>query len=821
MIRHQDLLCRVDTRRPAIISSPTLQGVEYLEVVTSPETDDQRVLLVYFLPKQGPGAAALIQLLDTLAANSDTLLAITGGVRIRDVAILNAAREGDHLRLRVNHPGDFTDYTLRITPPLPAGPADPVLDPAYASIVFNFQAACPSQFDCRPDTTCLTAPAEPPPIDYLAKDYASFRQALLDRITSIHPDWTERNPADLGIALVELLAYAGDQLSYYQDAVANEAYLETARQRVSVRRHARLIGYRMHDGLSAHAFVHMRVSAPLTLGAGQPILTRIIEPLTGSAPPDTVIGAELKETAFAAEAAVFETSGTFHLHPDLNELAIHDWRRQDCCLPAGSTTVDLKGDWTARLGAGDALLLEETRGAASGVVEDADASHRQVVRITGVETAFDPLTSQTLTRVRWDAADALRFPLCVRAQGVAPPIAVARGNLVLASHGQTVTEWYPNEPGSGPGIETGTRPFRFRLQRGPLSYRVKPDSSAPAPVSHLLDMHPREGEPEVLALSVVKGTEVEGDWLSRPDLLSSGPDDRHFTLETDNLGRAQVRFGDGVAGRAPMSGSSIQVKYRVGTGTPGNVAPGGLYHVVEPDSSTDLSAIDSLRNPLASWGAADPEPVEAVKLTAPAVLRSELHRAVTEDDYARAAELSPDVSRAVATFTWTGSWHTVSLTIDPAGSTTLTNEQRSRILALVQRYTQLGYDLRIETPEYLPLEIEIEVCVSRDHFRADVAGDVALALSNRVLPDGTLGFFHPDRFSFGQTLYLSELYAAAASVEGVLSATVTKLNRQGAEPGGELDRGFITPGRREILRLDNDPNFPENGTLRLTMRGGK
>ena len=42
------------------------------------------------------------------------------------------------------------------------------------------------------------------------------------------------------MVLIELLAYAGDQLSYQQDAVANEAYLDSARQRVSVRRHARL-----------------------------------------------------------------------------------------------------------------------------------------------------------------------------------------------------------------------------------------------------------------------------------------------------------------------------------------------------------------------------------------------------------------------------------------------------------------------------------------------------------------------------------------------------------------------------------------------------
>ena len=60
---------------------------------------------------------------------------------------------------------------------------------------------------------------------------------------------------DIGVALVEVLAYVGDYLSYYQDAVATEAYLDTARQRISVRRHARLVDYRMHEGCNARAWV--------------------------------------------------------------------------------------------------------------------------------------------------------------------------------------------------------------------------------------------------------------------------------------------------------------------------------------------------------------------------------------------------------------------------------------------------------------------------------------------------------------------------------------------------------------------------------------
>ena len=55
----------------------------------------------------------------------------------------------------------------------------------------------------------------------------------------------------MGVTLVELLAYVADELSYRQDAVATEAYLDTARSRVSLRRHARLVDYRMHDGCNA------------------------------------------------------------------------------------------------------------------------------------------------------------------------------------------------------------------------------------------------------------------------------------------------------------------------------------------------------------------------------------------------------------------------------------------------------------------------------------------------------------------------------------------------------------------------------------------
>ena len=71
-------------------------------------------------------------------------------------------------------------------------------------------------------------------IDYLARDYNSFRKSLIDLIPAKLPEWTDRSEADFGIAMLELFAYMADILSYYQDRQANEAFLHTAQERRSV-----------------------------------------------------------------------------------------------------------------------------------------------------------------------------------------------------------------------------------------------------------------------------------------------------------------------------------------------------------------------------------------------------------------------------------------------------------------------------------------------------------------------------------------------------------------------------------------------------------
>ncbi len=831
-----DLLCAVDTARDDIAANERVNGIDYVEVATQPAPDNQRVLRVSFIPKAtAAGRTNLQAMLDEIASHPQRLR-IVGGVRVRDIAVTGVARVDETLRIEVATPGDFSDYSLVIDYAYEAGNASdfdvatapPKLHPGYASVLFNFKAGCPSEFDCRDDSSCPEPEQDTLPVDYQARDYASFRQALLDLIPTIHPDWIERSTADVGTTLVELLAYTADHLSYYQDAVANEAYLETARQRISVRRHARLIDYEMHDGASARVFVHVDALSAGLIPAGTALVPLITAPIDGKAPTHPVVISSTyasHDAASRAAMAVFETDAAVPVEPLLNEMNVYGWRQARCCLPRGTTRLDLAGDFTAVLKADDLLLIRERVDPETLQAADASRERRQVVRLTAVQKAFDPLDpALQLTRVVWNDEDALTFPLCVAAQDEDDQwvqIGVASGNILLAHHGRPIrNEWYPEKPPTlipapeeGQGIQPRAgRCFRFFLDEGPLSFRPNvTDGSASA--ASMASSDPHATTPQAtIHLRTQSGVE-QFSW--RKDLLSSSGTDAHFVVETDNDGRAMIRFGDGTAGLAPARGAYIRAEYRVGVGTSGNIGASASWHILRPDDALGLPDVDSIENPLASWGAVAPESLESVRLTAPAAMRTRTTRAVTAQDYADAAMKHSLVSKAVATFRWTGTWHTVFVTVDPKGRAELKDEAQEEIKEWLTRYLQTGYDLEIDPPAYVPIELEIEVCVKPGHFRAHVEKAVLEALGS----DG--GFFHPDRFTFGEPLYLSQIYEAVTAVDGVTAAEVTKFHRWGDEPAGELQRGAIAVGRTQVIRLDNDPSFPDNGVLRLDMRSGK
>lgn len=822
--------CCDTLRRNDLVGSP-FNGIDYLEVLDheielSDPANRQKKLVLHFINDLAPNTLAIGNIRIEGGERTQNLFATSAAIDAQDAKILG---------VDLNAYGDFSIYTLRLVQNAQNLVPPTFIDPMFAAVDFSFKVDCPSDFDCQPRCDCPPMPADEPEINYLAKDYASFRRLMLDRMSVLMPQWRERNAADLGITLVELLAYVGDQLSYEQDAVATEAYLSTARRRVSVRRHAKLVDYHMHDGCNARAWVQVRVGAAVNL---LPVGTQFFTRLPGQA---TVLSDDPQLRTQAQ--AVFEPMEAVTLFPDHNQFTLYTWSDQRCCLPKGATNATLVG-FHPDLIPGHVLFFEEVLNPNTGRSGDADPKHRWAVRLTAVQAhdalnqpLVDSLTAQQITQIEWGEADALPFPFCISAQTdrshnatFIENVTLVRGNIVLADHGATINDEELGTVGPAlpvPPTRTGCERcnpvdfepvapiFRPALARSPLTFAASYDGQGPASAAMLWSE--RDARPKITLTGMFQGDPTT--WGARPDLFQSAGDDPHFVIEIEHGGETQLRFGDGALGRRPNSTTTFTASYRVGNGVAGNIGAEALVHV-RTNNALLAAAVTEIRNPLPAVGGIEPESVEQVRAYAPAAYRTQ-RRAVTEVDYAAVAGRHPGVQRAMATFRWTGSWHTVFITVDRLGGKKVDEEFKTSVRNFVEPYRMAGHDLEIDGPLPVSLEIDMHVCVAPDYFRADVKRDLLELFSRREFTDGRRGLFHPDNFTFGQTVYVSPLIAAAQAVPGVASVQVTKFQRQGRPDSKPLAQGKLELGRLEIARCDNDANFAEHGVFNVNVGGGK
>jgi predicted phage baseplate assembly protein len=258
----------------------------------------------------------------------------------------------------------------------------------------------------------------------------------------------------------------------------------------------------------------------------------------------------------------------------------------------------------------------------------------------------------------------------------------------------------------------------------------------------------------------------------------------------------------------------LKARLRTGNGVAGNVGAEAIGHIV-----TTITGIVRVRNPLAASGGIDPQPLSQARLYAPQAFRRQ-ERAVTEADYAAVTEREPRVQRAVATRRWTGSWYTMFITVDRRGSDSVDAVFEDELRGFIERFRLAGHDVEIDVPSFVALDIELHVCTRPGYFAADVERRLIDAFSAERLPGGGTGFFHPDRFTFGQPVYLSAAIAAAMAVPGVDYVTPVRFQRLGRNPANEIANGRIPMARLEIARLDNDPNAPERGRIRFDVDTG-
>ncbi len=608
--------------------------------------------------------------------------------------------------------GDFSRYLLKIIKKENPDEPLPSYDPLLSQIEFSFNVECDASFDCKVDVLCPPVTFKEPSLDYMAKDYASFVELILSRFSHILPKWKEKSAADLTNVLIEILAYVGDHLSYYQDAVATETYLGTARNRVSVKRHARLLDYFIKEGSNARAWICFEVSStatPAELVKGIQ-LTRSTKIITGDTRGDRISVSEeaFKEIAFYPEIAVFETMHDIYLYRAHNEMRFYTWGEAGCCLPRGSTRATLLREWekTSQDGQienlsldikifnweetmegdpvaqqnlkefimkvsplfqyidsliiekvnesklklvdnrnplkfilielsvekdhadardiqgnvvyefmtkvvdnqtteiyglsilpGDVLIFEEILSPTTLHSADRDPLHRQAVKLRNIKRRTDPIKNVKLIEIYWDDQDALQFPLCLNVlqsgqDNSIIPISIARGNVVLADHGNTIiNEELDIVPSSGI--------YYPKLDKSPITFvsLYLPFASANSSIIY------NQGIDNISTPSIFLTSEVDSGirWLPSSDLLSFDKFAKQFVVEIDNEGIAHLRFGDGINGQKPNSkfyhpvGNSSNndstrffATYRVGNGTSGNVGYDTIKQIVKDKNNIDF-----------------------------------------------------------------------------------------------------------------------------------------------------------------------------------------------------------------------------------------
>lgn len=828
--------------------------------------------------------------------------------------------------LQLAEPGDRATYVVT----LQDGGGVPI-DPFFASAELTFTVDC-ERDDCRAAPAEAPRPPAPRTVDLLTKDYDGFVRLLSDHVRVRNPHWADLSPASFERVLLELLAHHGDLLSYHQDRVAAEAFLDDATQRHSLRQHGLLLGYPLFDGEAAETtLVLTGVTAPVgRVPAGTtveqagssdeaPVAFYVVDDTEVRAVHDALALAAwpgVKDAELAAGATRALLWGhDLHLAPgkvlafldgdfaqlvtvtEARQLQLPGWVAApgdappaspgDRASPADVTEVTwtpglqrVMRPWRPLAGDRDAGVfirgnlararhgarrderiplsadeLERDRRNAV-VVREQRRLDRARVRLlsSGTEFPADALAGASLAvGVSHDAGATFdvrthRFgagpfasvdavladlradvaflggpnpDLAVYAQGDELAVqSVLGGTAVVLTVDPSSTALGPGALGFTPGARAEPQLgddvillHAVRTRGGPVTFRAVPGGGT-EPVLHV-------------ATGDASGQAGEEGWTRVPHLHGSRSFDRHYVAEADEDGSVWLHFGDGrhgaalelEPGPAPAATRALFLSARDGDPIAGNCAPRTLTRFQGrsvPPALAALGASLAVTNVLPGRGGRQPESLEAARLAIPGSLRhGPLQRAVSLEDYGRAAREVPGVARAAAR-AMGGPFHAVLVLVDPEGTAELSDEVREAVSARIELLRMTGREHVVRQPAYVPLDVKLAVCVEPGALPHRVRAAVYAAL--RPGTDARPGFFHPDRLSFGQSVERGDVLAAVQAVPGVRTVKALVFRRlRDADPAKA--RARIVLGATEVARLDGDPLRPGDGRLEVAVVG--
>jgi hypothetical protein len=740
------------------------------------------------------------------------------------------------LKLRVDEPGDFTRYRIHIRDPLanPTVGAAPFsrIDPYFNDIEMSFKASCERDADCAPiETACPPEPSPDFPIDYLARDFVSLRNALIDFAAQRYPQWAFPLEADVGMMLTEVFAALGDELSYVQDRYAREAFLQTANQRRSLRKKARLLDFEIHDGRSPSTVLDVR--AVETFPPGTVHLLAAGTSVWAASEAQAAVPFEIGKGLHDVKSNGSPSDYPILAEWNLGKLVPFVFDAHQVCLDVDATELFVFGAVSNKdLAIGRPMLLRTDP--PPGITP-----RRHVVTVREIVPLFDPLQGtppgQPISRIRWDEEDALPFQLD-------QSVLKLSLNLVPATAGETfeaefVTGAISTTPfGTAEAVEREGPLVLHTSQRSTIFLFGLERTSAQG--LGFLGEDLRGTIPEVRVASLTAGDE---SWTHRRSLVGASPDDLVFTLEDGQYAALRtfrtageelvhqdyvsgngfsLRFGDGEFGRQPSAGTRFRVTYRTGPGRAANVPSGAVTALQIPGKLREAPAfVAAVENPLAVVDGEDPETQTEIKLLAPEAYQADLFFAVRPEDYGEQAQKLDFIQRAQGSQRYTGSWLTTFVAGDVLGSNSLTTEQQTELSAWMDCVRQAGKEVNVRDPSPLSIDLEVKLCVEPFADASQVVTHVHETLLGSGLARGTKGFFHPDNFTFGTPLRRSALEAAILGVSGVRAVRGIQLRLRGVRRFSPFTDPDLTVAADQILRLDNDPLHPENGTLTLLTEG--
>jgi hypothetical protein len=263
-------------------------------------------------------------------------------------------------------------------------------------------------------------------------------------------------------------------------------------------------------------------------------------------------------------------------------------------------------------------------------------------------------------------------------------------------------------------------------------------------------------------------------------LIDSNSYDPVYTTFTNADGYTYVVFGDSVSGRIPPNGVTIYATYRIGAGFQGNVASNTINYIINVPNSTIPVGLTVANQDItisgdgAATGGSDAESTDSIRINAPLSIRS-INRAVSLTDYSALAVQVSGVSKAIAT---ASVYTSVTLYFAPSGDagvasdnvtpTTVFNNLSTKILTAITDRAPANTTITFQPPKYVGVYLIVNVTVLPQYKQSSVLTNVTAALN---------ALLYIDNVVFGDTIAVSDVYSAIASVDGVAFQSINKMVR--------------------------------------------